>query len=244
MQGFNLPETKEIEIQSQQIVETTKNLSIVNHADYLAAGEYLKTIKRAQKKVKEIFDDPKKKASDAHKSICALERQFLEPLKKSENECSSKVSQYMIEERRKRQEEERKAREEAERIAREEAEKLRIQQEENRLKTAEMLDSQGFKEEAEQVLSEPEQTPAPIVQVTYQKPEEKEKVQGLHVRSSYSAEVYDLMALVKEVAAGRQPIACLEANTKFLNNQARALKNELRIPGVRVLEKNSTVART
>jgi hypothetical protein len=47
------------------------------------------------------------------------------------------------------------------------------------------------------------------------------------------------MALVKAVAAGTVPIQALEANTVFLNGQARMLKAALAYPGVKAIERHA-----
>jgi len=63
---------------------------------------------------------------------------------------------------------------------------------------------------------------------------EKSTLKGVSSRDSYKAEVVDLMALVKAVAAGEASIALLEANTKVINKQVAALKTEFKVPGIRV----------
>lgn len=60
------------------------------------------------------------------------------------------------------------------------------------------------------------------------------KVSGASVRSNWKAEVVDLLALVKAVAAGEASIDLLEANTSVLNKRAKALEMEFKVPGVRV----------
>lgn len=62
----------------------------------------------------------------------------------------------------------------------------------------------------------------------------KTKLAGVSSREAYKAEVTDLMALVKAVAAGTASIALLEANTKVINQQVAALKSEFKVPGIRV----------
>ena len=53
----------------------------------------------------------------------------------------------------------------------------------------------------------------------------------------------DLAALVAAVAAGEVPLAALEPHLPFLNQQARALKDELRYPGVQVVVDEGYVGR-
>jgi hypothetical protein len=55
---------------------------------------------------------------------------------------------------------------------------------------------------------------------------------GTFTRENWSAEVVNFMDLVKAVAKGKAPAECLQPATTFLNAQARALKGNLKIPGV------------
>lgn len=66
---------------------------------------------------------------------------------------------------------------------------------------------------------------------------------GISLRENWSANVYDMMALVKAVAAGRAPISYLLPNQKLLDMQAKALKSELKISGVKAIKETSVAAR-
>jgi membrane peptidoglycan carboxypeptidase len=63
-----------------------------------------------------------------------------------------------------------------------------------------------------------------------------QKTAGISTRSNWTAEVVDLMELVKAVAAGTHPLSLLQADTAKLTQMAKALKSELNIPGVRAVE--------
>ena len=74
--------------------------------------------------------------------------------------------------------------------------------------------------------------------------EAQAKVAGISGRVSYSAEVIDLLELVKAVAAGKAPIECVLADAKFLNAQARAFKKAGQLfPGVMAVAERSIAAR-
>lgn len=233
----------ELENRAREIITITNTMQVVTHDQYLAAGEHLKQIKMAQKVVVDKFALSKKKAFEAHRAISELERSILDPLKASERICANKVTLFLNAERVRQEQERQAAQKAAEAQAKIAAENARKAQEEERLKTAELLEAQGFSEEADAVLEDivAIAPPAPVML----KPVEKfERVQGVHDRKSYKAEVIDLMILVKEIAAGRQPITLIMANESVLNGMAKALKAELRIPGVRVVESSTVVART
>lgn len=63
-----------------------------------------------------------------------------------------------------------------------------------------------------------------------------QKAVGLTQTKSWEAEVTDLLALVKEVAAGRQPIIYVLANQTALNLLAKSQKSHMQIPGVKANE--------
>ncbi len=70
------------------------------------------------------------------------------------------------------------------------------------------------------------------------------KVTGISGRVNYSAQVDDLMVLIKAVAAGEAPIECITADTKFLGAQARAFKRAGQLfPGVSAVAERSISAR-
>lgn len=67
---------------------------------------------------------------------------------------------------------------------------------------------------------------------------------GITATTRWEAEIVDMMALVKAVAAKKVPIVAVEPNTKFLNQQATSLKELLDFPGVKVKELTGTMTRT
>lgn len=70
-----------------------------------------------------------------------------------------------------------------------------------------------------------------------------DKLDGLSVAVTWSAEVTDLMALVKAVAAKKAPIEALQANPAFLNGEARKLKDNFNYPGCKAVSSAGTRSR-
>lgn len=102
---------------------------------------------------------------------------------------------------------------------------------------AEKAREAGRVEEAQAMAQVAEMVIAPPVTVPVQ------KTAGISTRSNWTAEVVDLMELVKAVAAGTQPLSLLQADTTRLTQMAKALKAELNIPGVRAVENTIISAR-
>lgn len=79
---------------------------------------------------------------------------------------------------------------------------------------------------------------APVIKLTVDKSE-----QSTQHRTTWSAEVTDLMALVKAVAEGRASIKCLQADLPYLNGLARLEREALKIDGVQAVASTSLTAR-
>ena len=72
---------------------------------------------------------------------------------------------------------------------------------------------------------------------------EGSKVEGIATSQTYSAEVFDLQALIFAVAEGKAPAESLQANASWLNKHAQALKRDFNLPGVRLVNGTRIAAR-
>lgn len=240
--NIQMPDTQKIEGEISVFVGGLSAFKIENNEDFNKAGLILKEIKRRQNGIKEIFEEPKKAANAAHKAITAAERKQLEPLENAERFCKYKMSAFLQAAAAEKALIEKKAREEAEAKAKKEAEDRRKIEDEERLRIAQELEAQGFTQEADQVLEtkSPEIPVVPIVQkINFEAP----KASGIHSKSKFRGEVFDLMMMVQEVAAGRLPLIYLQANQKLIDSDARSRGGLLSIPGVRVIEEKSVSVR-
>jgi len=119
---------------------------------------------------------------------------------------------------------------EQQRMAEEAAQRARLMEEEARLRAqqAEQLAAEGRIEDGVALLESPVMTTAPVAATT-----QAPKAQGVtNAAEKWSAEVVDLMTLVKAVAEGKVPLFALQADMTFLNSQARSMKQLLAYPGV------------
>lgn len=241
-------------------------VSIKSREQYQEAGEMRNTIKAVIDKAvahhKPIIDkqtEALKAAKDALKSIT-------EPLEQADRLLKDGRSSWAAEEERKEQELRRKEDEERRRIAAEKAAELRRQLEEQarlerervakeeearRLAAAEEAEAKGataaevnkildtppfdmppsFAMSAEEInaIVESEkailETPAPAVKT------------APPVRYIYSAEVVNLMELLKAIVAGTVTIRAVEAHGPTLNKLADAAKEGFNVPGCRLLKR-------
>jgi hypothetical protein len=86
--------TQEVEAKSIGLLEASKIIKIENQDQYLAAAEMLKNVHAVKKEVMATFKEPKQKASEAHKAICAAEKMHKEPLEEAEKLLKSKVAEW------------------------------------------------------------------------------------------------------------------------------------------------------
>ncbi len=187
---------------------------------YQMAGETWKSLTALEKKIKAYWEDDVTTALKLHRSLVAKRDAMLIPVGEQKNSLRLGMKTFEDEQERIRRAEQARLEEEARKAAEEAA-----------LAQAVALEMNGHKAAAEAVIAAPVVAPAVYVQKT------TPTGFGNATRRTWGAEVTDLMALVKAVAAGIVPIQAIEANTVFLGQQARALKSALQYPGVRAVEK-------
>lgn len=220
-----------------------------------AAGDELRSIKTAQKDLNERRMAITRPLDDAKKAAIALFQPAVDALAEAENVLKRGIGGYQQQLADQRRAEEARRREaariEQERLAaearaqREAAEKARREAEEaaaaGRAEEAAKATAAATEAAAQADASEDlSRTIAEAPVVVTSAP----KVSGVSMRETWSAEVDDLMTLVKAVAEGKAPLACLQADMKVLNAQARALKAQLAYPGVRAVSTSSVAARS
>lgn len=101
-------------------------LEVVDDDSYRVAGELVKQVKLASKRVDDYWEPMRKSTYDAYKAVNAHKAEMSDPLKKAEKMIKDKMSAYMAEIERKRREEEERLRE----IARQEMEAKKREAEE------------------------------------------------------------------------------------------------------------------
>lgn len=218
------------------------------------AGDDLRAVKALQKEVEEKRTSITGPLNQAVKAVNDLFRPPKEYLDKAEATIKRAIvtwtteqERLAVEARRKAEEEARAERERLAAVEREQAEAARRAQEEaqaaaeagdQEAAAAAMAAAQAAQEQAAvAALTSQVVTVAPAV-------EAPAKVTGISGRVTYGAEVVDLLALVKAVAAGQAPIECIQADTKFLGAQARAFKKAGQLyPGVVINAERSISAR-
>jgi hypothetical protein len=226
-------ETKELEIKEIETValswpEKAAELIVSDQASYDTAAETLKDIARLEKQISEHYKPMKEKAQAAHKEIIAAEKKFLDPLIKAKTTIKERITDWVVEQNRIK--EENRKRLLAEAFKREE---------EERLARAVEAEKQGKPEE---VVNNIIDIPKPITPVRAEPTFERSA--GVSIRETWRAEVVDLRQLCEAIVAGKASVDAVAPNMPYLNGLARADKDRLSIPGVVAIKESSTSVRT
>ncbi len=236
----------EIEVVRQEVLPIPAQAKMIVVKDQVSLGkanDFFLVIRALKKKIAEVFDpmeeaakEAKRKADDSRKTIVAQREKIEAPLKEGEAYLSSQIIDYKREQDRIRAEEQEILRQKA---IKEEMERRKAE-EEARMTQAAALEAVGAKEEAEALVAETiEEIEKPIE--VYVPPPATPRIDltGASIKTYWSAEITDLKALCRAVAEGKAPVGCVEPNMTVLNAQARALKKEMNIPGVRPVSTSS-----
>jgi len=221
--------SQEIESRTQTMLQRAQALEIVDQATYDAAVELGRAIKDLRAEAEAHHRPVIQAALEAHRRALEAFRRIDEPLRSAEAEIKRRLAAWTAEQERLRQEAERRAREEAERAA---AEALEAQ--------LEQMEAAGAPAEVIQaVIARAESAPvmAPRAAPQY------ERAPGIAARKTYRAQVVSMIDLIRWVAQNPTHETLLQPNQSALNSLARAQRENLRIPGVRVVVED-TVAIT
>ena len=219
-----MSDTTELQVKAQTNEDAAKALVIVTEEQYLAANAFGSALKALEKEIHASCDPVCDAAYKAHQAATAQRKSLLDPVTRALSIVNAKQIAWKRAEDARIAEERRRAEEEARRKAEEAA-----------IFAAEELERNGMHEAADAALSQP-------VVVEAVKVPDAPKAEGTSYRATYKASVKDLMALVKAIAAGSQPLYFVEPATSALNQAAKASKGTAQIPGV-LIEEETIIAR-
>lgn len=249
VQANLLPETQALLKAAPGMLSAAQSISITDDAGLEVAADQLQRIKGATKQINDQRTAITKPIDDAKKSVMDFVRGPLAELESAETLIKNAILAYQEQQEQARRAEEAKAAE----LSRRAAEKLETK--------ADKLEASGKTEQADALRENAAlqiATPSAIVS--------SPKIAGVSTRKDYSAEVTDLMALCKSVAAQsllmeamgdpaklleivkgyaatNTPIQALTADTKFLNAQAKAFKAAFNFPGCKLVVSGSIASR-
>ena len=219
-------DTEIVDLEGKALTTVTQaqELTVENQASYNYANNFLLAVKNLQRTVSDTFRPIIQAANATWKGALAEEKKHLEPLQKAEALVKLKMLEWMQEQERARRETEAKLQAKAEK-ERQEA-----------LAKAEAARANGKEARAEKYEEKATTIIAPQLAPSFDKG-------SVSVKKLYRAEVDSLAKLVEAIAIGKAPLMSVEANMTFLNIQARAMKETLDIPGVRIIVEDSLSSR-
>lgn len=210
----------EIEAESNAIALKNRvdSLEVVDQASYDIANAINADAYKLRKAFHEWFDPIDEASKKQRQATIAQGKKIDEPFDYVIKTTGSKAAAWIRAEQERTSEEKRKA-EELARVAAEDAQ----------LRSAEELQKAGLTNAAIASLDAPVVIPKIVIAGP-------EKADGVYYTDRYSAEVVDLMALVKAVAEGNAPVSAICANESWLGQWARLTKGAENIEGVRIVK--------
>lgn len=187
------------------------------------AAVLLRNVKTSKTRLEDLRKSMTRPIDDAKKNIMDIFKPQETKLAEAEKRIKSGVNAWNIEQERRRQQEEAR---------------LRDAQQKAQAKLEERAASareKGQDNKADAILANI--PPVPTVIAASAPPA------GIGSRVTWHAEVTDMLALVRAVAAGQAPISYLEANTVALNAAARSMKDTMPVAGVRFYSKSDVTVR-
>ena len=206
------------------LVLSAEELRIATDDELQASSALLTSIKGRQKALSEIRLSITKPMDAAKKAVMEVFQPAVERLGQAEATLKRAVLAYTQERARKLRDEQALVEVAAER----EREHLR--------KEAELQRKAGHEVRAEASEQLAENLAAPAAEAPV-------STAGVHVRTTWRAEVVDMAALAKACADGSVSLELIEANMPALNARAREQKERLALPGVRAVSEQGVSAR-
>ena len=222
------PKAEDLQKEVAPVVAMADELNVDSDMMYEAAGDELRTIKSRSKTLEDRRKAITQPLDAAKKSVMDLFRQPLASLEEAERTIKRKMLTYSQEQDRIRAEEARKAEE----AARREQERLEREAEEAR---------QSGDESTAQVLEHTASVMTASAPVARAAP----KAQGIGTVTRWSAEVEDKRAFIEFclTEAGAQYFDAIAVDMRPLNQMAVALKEKMKIPGIKAVPTTGLSAR-
>lgn len=209
----------EVEKLVPAVVSQANQITVTDADDYEIACSFLTLIATRKKQVGETFDPIVQKAHETHKESIAQRDKFLGPLNLAEMDVKNKVTNWRLEEDRKRRAEENRL-----------AAQLKKEADDRAAAEAALLEASGEKELAEMVRQEAAEAPPPVVVVAPTVP----KQDGITKRVNWRFEVTDESKVPREL---------MEPSDVKIGAVVRSQKGLANIPGVRVWSEESVSVR-
>ena len=220
-------EQKALIVEAETIAVQYEEVKITKNEEYAKAGEDLKIIAGNIKKLEELRMFITRPIDQLKKNWIEKFSKPIDKLKTADSVLRRAMQTFFTEKEAERKREEAKLKE----LADKEAAKLEAR--------AEKAEDKGQEAKAEQLREQAQMVAATTPLVA----SKVEKVEGVSMRETWNAEVFDLLLLVKAIAENKASLALIEPNMTEIRKRVRALKNDFKIDGIRVFSEQSTVVK-
>lgn len=204
------PEIVEIKVETQKYLAPISIFHVVDSDSMKMADNTVKDINSRLKAIDDKLEPKKKIAYQAYKEWLSLIDELKAPLEEAKKYLQSEGKRYLTEQEKIRLAEEARLREEA-----------RKAEEERKLAEAEQAEKEGNHEEAEAIIQEEIYVPAPVVERTVP------KVDNRLFKKQWKWRVVD---------ADKVPRQYMSINEVMINGIVRSMKGSTRIPGIEAYE--------
>lgn len=233
-----LPERKVVELEPRMFLMQAKALVITEHEEYNMAADDLKRIKAKAKELDEQRKALTKPLDDQKREVMEFYRPATEFLTEAEKILKGAMATWQAEQERIA------AVERARAAAAAAAEQQRLRDEAAALaKQAEEAAKSGDAEAAFAAQVEAEERLAVAEVVTANPVAEPAKQSGISYRSTWNAEVTNIVKLCEFVVANPNMAHLVEPNMTDLRKMAIAMRENLNIPGVKAVELKTVAVR-
>jgi hypothetical protein len=192
-------------------------VGVVNDEGCATAEQYLLNVSTKKKFAVEVLDPFRKVAFAAYQATLDEIKKWTDPLDRARAVVEPVVFTFRQNQEHQRQAEERLL---------QEAEKKRLEDE--AIRRAEAAAIAGDEVAANAIMEQPIVAPKPVLPAA-------PKTNGVASVQRWSAEVYDLRALVKAALDYPHLLSCLKADMQVLDSYARSQKAQMSIPGVKAV---------
>ncbi len=239
----------EIETVKQEVTPVSEQALMIRVQDQptlTKANDMFLVLRQMRKKIADVFSpiieaakETKRKADATRAEAVRQQEKIEEPIIRAESYLNGQITDWKRLQDRIREAEQEKLRQQA---IKEEMERRR-KEEDLRLKQAVKLEKAGATEEAEALIQETIEENQKPVEIYIPPPETpRVELEGATIKEYWKAEVVNLKLLCQAIGEGKCPIAYVEPNMTALNGQARSLKKEMSIPGVRAVSTSNMAA--
>lgn len=219
------PAAAELAEQSAGLLAEAKDFKVTTVQQSELAAIELKRVSDMERRIEETRKALKKPILEAGKAIDAFFAKPIESLSAAKSALKRAILAFDQEQERIRREEEARLR------------KIQQEEQERLAKEAEEAEQSGDHAAAEAIIQQAADLPPAVVHMP-----EAPKVAGVKKQTRWSAELVDIKALCAAVASGQVPAIAVEANMKFLNQQAVSLHEAFNIPGAKAVSREVLAA--